>query len=131
MIARIALDVVSGPVRPIALILAGMFAGMIVLEGGILAAFGMRPVGKAFTSAFLANMAACGTGFVFGMIAQTLNLEGTATMIVAMLGAIAVQGFFLGKNPVNLTTGRAWIAAVVMKSSSFALILLLFQFTDL
>ena len=131
MIARITLDVVQGPARPIALILIGMFVGMVVLEGGILALFGMRPVGKAFTSSFLVNMAACGVGFVLWMVLTTAGWEGSLAAIGLFAGVVATQGLVLSKNAANLSSGRVWLAALAMKGSSLLVLIGLLQIIDL
>jgi hypothetical protein len=131
MVASIGLDIVQGPTRPIALILVGMFAGMVLMESGILAMFGMKPIGKAFTTTFLANMAACGTGFVFWMIAVSAGWEGVGSALLTVGGATFVQGLMIGKNPANLTLARAWWAAVAMKAASLVILIVIVKLLDL
>jgi cytochrome c oxidase assembly factor CtaG len=125
MIARIVLDLVQEPepTRPIALILIGALIVMMLLEGGILAAFGLRPIGKAFTNSFLVNMAACGSGFVFWMACEILEMPVTASIIAVWLAATAVQGLVLSTQRDNLSLGRSWLAAVAMKSVSAGLLI--------
>lgn len=127
---RIAWDVAPGPgPGPVGLAIMGVFLAMIVWEGGILALLGMRPIDKAFVSSFLVNMAACAVGFVMFVMMTSLRLQGNLSAVLILLSVISVQGLILGKYPVNLSLGRAWIAAVVMKLVSFAIIgLLIYSF---
>jgi hypothetical protein len=116
-------DVAPGPgPGPVGLVIMGVFLAMIVWEGGILALLGMRPIDKAFVSSFLVNMAACAVGFVMFVMMTSLRLQGNLSAALILLSVIFVQGLILGKYPVNLSLGRAWIAAVVMKLVSFAII---------
>lgn len=131
MIASVAFDVVSGPSRPIALILLGFFSLIVVMEGGILALMGMRPVGKAFTSSFLSNIAAGGAGFLFWMVMEILNLQGNAFDILVLLAAMSVQGLVLLTQRQNLSKTRIWLSVVAMKLSSVVVTALLVNFLDL
>jgi hypothetical protein len=130
MIARITLDVVQGPSSPIVLVLVGLLVVAILLEGGILALMGMRPVGKAFTNSFLVNIAAVATFFVVWVITAAAGLPDGAMLISVPLGVILVQGLVLSANRVNLTKGRAWAAAVVMKVCSFLLLIAFLKLTN-
>ena len=130
MIARIVLDVANVSPRPVALILIGWFIVLVLLEGGILTLMGLRPIGKAFTTSFLVNVAAWGCGVVIWLIISSAGLESDATPIHTALAIIAVQGLDLSTNRVNLTRGRAWLAAVLMKVGTFALSILVIQLVD-
>jgi hypothetical protein len=130
MIARIVLDVANVPPRPIALILIGWFIVLVLLEGGILTLMGLRPIGKAFTTSFLVNVAAWGCGVVAWLIISSTGLESVAVPILTALVMIAVQGLVLSTNRVNLTRGRAWLAALLMKGGTFALSILILQVMD-
>ncbi len=131
MIASVAFDVVSGPSRPIALILLGFFSLMVVMEGGILALMGLRPVDKAFTSSFLSNIAACGAGFLFWIVKENLNLQGNVFDIMVLLAMILVQGLVLNTQRQNLSKTRIWLSAAVMKGSSAVVTALLVNLLDL
>ena len=122
MIASIAFDIAPGPSRPIALILVAFLLAIALMEGGILALMGWRPVGKAFTNAFLSNMAAGGAGFLCWMVGEILNLQGSALAIMVLMAATLVQGLVLLTQRQNLSKGRVWLAVVVMKLCSAALL---------
>lgn len=124
MIGRITLDIANGPTSPIALVLAACFAVMVLVEFGILGLWGMRPIGKAFTSSFLVNMAAVGAGSILYMIGIQLGLGAGALIAFSAVSVVAVQGLVLAANRGNLTLKRAWMAAISMKCTSYLLMLL-------
>ncbi|MEY3442406.1 MAG: hypothetical protein RLZZ519_687 [Bacteroidota bacterium] len=131
MIARITLDVAGGTPNNVTIWLIGFAIMMIVIEGGILALFGMRPVGKAFTSSFLVNMAALGSGFVLGTICEQLGLDGWLFQAAVFLGVVGIQGLILSANRENLTRGRAWFAAFTMKIVSLSAVFAFVKLLDI
>lgn len=125
MVARIVLDAVGVNPSLVGTALLGCFVAMVLVEGGILALLGMRPIGKAFTSSFLVNMAALGAGFVLFIIAIQLGIPGMAVLALTAGGATLVQGLVLSANRFHLSRGRAWLAALAMKGGSMLLLLAL------
>lgn len=131
MIARIALDVAAGTPNSVTIWMIGFAIMIILIEGGILALFGMRPVGKAFTSSFLVNMAALGSGFVLGTIFDQLGLNGWIFQVALFFGVVGIQGLILSANRENLTRGRAWFSAFVMKIVSLSAVFAFVKLLDI
>ncbi|HEX2899955.1 MAG TPA: hypothetical protein VHS96_09575 [Bacteroidia bacterium] len=130
MVARIVLDVVNDPLAPgmtVGLSLLGFFVLIVAVEGGVLTLFGMRPISKAFTSSFILNMAAIGTGLVLYLIGDQMGLDDTGLHLFVIAAATIIQALILGANRVNLTRGRAWFAAVAMKAVSLVVLFILLK----
>ncbi len=104
---------------------------MVELEGVVLALMGMRPVGKAFTTSFLVNMAAIATAFVMWVIVLALNASEVVLVLAVIVIPTAVQGIVLMVNRGELGKGRAWLAAVAMKLCSMLLLIGVIKLLDL
>ena len=131
MIAGFALDVAPGSPSTMTFAMVGIFVLVILIEGGILTIFGMRPIGKAFVSSFLVNLASVGTGFVLFAIADQLDLRGWGMTLAVLAGITLIQAIILGANRVNLSRGRAWFAALAMKTVSLGTVFLLMNLMHL
>ncbi len=131
MIAGFALDVAPGSPSTMTFAMVGIFVLVILIEGGILTLFGMRPIGKAFVNSFLVNLASIGTGFVLFAIADQLDLRGWGMTLAVLLGVTTIQAIILGANRANLSRGRAWFAAFAMKSVSLGTVFLLMNLLNL
>jgi hypothetical protein len=130
MLGMMTLDVAPGSPVSIGLVFFGLGVGLMMLECGILALFGMRPVGRAFINGFFANLAAFGAAVVVYIATMQLDLEGIVVIALVLVTATVVQGLVLSAHRGNFPKSRAWLAAVTMKACSFLIIVALGYLLD-
>lgn len=89
---------------------------VIVMDGGVLAILGMRPVGQAFVSSFVSNMGAFGGAIVGGAIGQEFGLGAAESFIMAIAFAAGTQAIIVQAMRANLSRPKAMATAAVLKT---------------
>lgn len=112
MKSLVALDVAPGSVALIPVVLLLMVVLIILLEGGVLALAGLRPVSKAFVASFVSNMAGVGGAVVGGAIGSEFDLSGIGILLTAAGLAMLIQAIVVMSQRAALS--RALVVGLTM-----------------